>query len=80
MCPSVTGKPRPANEAPRPTHNADPKLVAAVRKLSDRYLEVINSDDLSVLPGKYDVSRSVEDAPNVVRAIPLEVRQLPAAA
>jgi N-acetylglutamate synthase-like GNAT family acetyltransferase len=54
-------------EKPRPKN--DPKLVAAVRELRDRYIEQINEGLLlpPAASGKYDVSRALADAPSAMQ-------------
>jgi hypothetical protein len=66
----------PPQEKPKcemhPRQKNDPKYVAAVRELRDRYLEQVNADRL--LPaahGKYDVNRQLEAAPSTIKQTPL---------
>jgi hypothetical protein len=70
-------EPKTPKPEKKPRQKNDPKLVAAARKLRDRYLEQINTTRL--LPqGKYDVSRQLEarDA----SPVPIPPKRLPAAA
>jgi len=65
----------------KPKQKNDPKLVAAVRELRDRYIEQIN-EGLLLPPsacGKYDVSRALEAAPSVMKRDHSESRLLDAA-
>ena len=68
--------PKPKRARPRkPRRKHDKKYIAAARELRDRYLEEVNAPGtpggLALLPpaaqGKYDVSRTLDAAPRVLK-------------
>lgn len=69
-----------AVKAARPQRRNDPKLVAAARELRDRYMEQIN-EGLRLPPGacgKYEVSRSLEEAPSALKGEAVVIERLDA--
>jgi hypothetical protein len=49
---------------PKPGVRNNPKHIACVRELRDRYLEQINAVGSAQPAGKYDVGRGLESTPN----------------
>jgi hypothetical protein len=63
-------EPEKPKRQPKPRTKTDPKLIAAVRELRDRWLEQMNAGEFVLADGRYDVARIEAQSPAPQRLLP----------